>query len=113
MHLLFSPRNKETFACLTTLPLWVLVGQPCAVLITSNCFRGLLSGSGALKVHVVGESSGKEDAVPAHQLAWEFDLVLATFQQLSNQWSRHRRGEIDGAPLLQVRRRAVLRVGLL
>ena len=56
-------------------------------------------------MHVVGEGSRREagDGVPAHQLAWDFDLVLATFQQLSSQWSRHRGGNSDGAPLLQAR----------
>jgi len=56
-------------------------------------------------VHVVGEGSRREagDGVPAHQLAWDFDLVIATFQQLSSQWSRHREGKADGAPLLQAR----------
>jgi len=51
----------------------------------------------------VGEGGGRDagDGVPAHQLAWDFDLVIATFQQLSSQWSRHREGKPNGAPLLQ------------
>ena len=59
---------------------------------------------------MVGEGSKRDggDGVPAHQLAWDFDLVIATFQQLSSQWSRHQRGDIDGAPLLQVRCRQFL-----
>ena len=65
-----------------------------------------MAEAGALRVHVVGgEGGGREgvDGVPAHQLAWDFDLVIATFQQLSSQWSRHREGKADGAPLLQAR----------
>ena len=62
--------------------------------------------AGALRVHVVGEGGGRDagDGIPAHQLAWDCDLVIATFQQLSSQWSRHREGKPDGAPLLQARR---------
>jgi hypothetical protein len=61
-------------------------------------------------VHVVGDGGGGKDggdSLAAHQLAWDYDLVIATFQQLSSQWSRHRRGDTDGAPLLQVNRWAM------
>lgn len=56
--------------------------------------------AGALAVHVVDGGGG--GAVTAAALAWDYDLVLATFQQLSTQWSRSSRGDVEGAPLLQV-----------
>ena len=52
---------------------------------------------------MVGSSANGGGDVPAAALAWDYDLVLATFQQLSTQWSRYCRGDFEGAPLLQVR----------
>ena len=38
-----------------------------------------------LAVHVI---ETEKDMLPAHELAWGFDVVLTTFQRLSTEWSR-------------------------
>ena len=60
---------------------------------------------GLLRVHVLGSSSSSSGVgggggeggrsggyssysnVPAHELAWEYDVVLTSFNRLSNDWS--------------------------
>jgi ligand-binding SRPBCC domain-containing protein len=51
--------------------------------------------------------SGEGQTPAPHELAWEYDLVVTTFQRLSNEWvvsTRKRRLDI---PLLQVSARGV------
>ncbi len=58
---------------------------------------------GALRTVVLDGSSSNSNTPPLHDLAWQYDVVITTFQRLSNEWvvsTSKRRRDI---PLLQVR----------